>query len=339
MTAAVLGVDVGNSKTDVALVGADGRLLAAVRGPTGSHQRVGLEPASSVIVALATEAARRAGLDGRMPFASVGSFCLAGADTPADERRLARSLGARGLTDRLIVRNDTFAALRAGTERGWGIAVICGSGINGLGVGPTGRVVRFDGLGDASGDWGGGSDLGLAALGAAARARDGRGPRTSLERLVPAFFGLPSVSALSQRVHDGDIPERALADLAPLVFETSAAGDAAAGAIVDRLADEMAAFATASMRRLHVTRRELDVVLAGGLVRSRDRRLLDGVGERVRAVAPRARIVVVDAPPVLGASLLGLDELAGGHAAPAAAATLRRELADASDLPTVTVAG
>ena len=39
----VLGVDGGNSKTDVALVASDGRLLAAIRGGTISHQQVGLE--------------------------------------------------------------------------------------------------------------------------------------------------------------------------------------------------------------------------------------------------------------------------------------------------------
>ena len=39
----ILAVDGGNSKADVALVGIDGTLLAAVRGPTISHQAVGLE--------------------------------------------------------------------------------------------------------------------------------------------------------------------------------------------------------------------------------------------------------------------------------------------------------
>ncbi|HLO34448.1 MAG TPA: hypothetical protein VK194_00125, partial [Candidatus Deferrimicrobium sp.] len=40
--AAVLAVDGGNSKADVALVAADGTLLGAVRGPTISHQAVAL---------------------------------------------------------------------------------------------------------------------------------------------------------------------------------------------------------------------------------------------------------------------------------------------------------
>jgi N-acetylglucosamine kinase-like BadF-type ATPase len=40
--ATILAVDGGNSKADVALVGADGTLLAAVRGPTISHQATSL---------------------------------------------------------------------------------------------------------------------------------------------------------------------------------------------------------------------------------------------------------------------------------------------------------
>ena len=45
--AAVLAVDVGNSKTDVALVALDGRVLGAVRGPTASHQQVAVTRRSS----------------------------------------------------------------------------------------------------------------------------------------------------------------------------------------------------------------------------------------------------------------------------------------------------
>ena len=40
---AVLAVDGGNSKVDVALVAADGTLLGAVRGPTISHQATSLD--------------------------------------------------------------------------------------------------------------------------------------------------------------------------------------------------------------------------------------------------------------------------------------------------------
>ena len=84
-----------------------------------------------------------------------------------------------------------------------GIALICGQGVNGVGVAPDGRVAGFDGVGDISGDWGGGTALGQAAQAAAVRARDGRGPRTSLEKLVPAHFGLASPGSVVRALYSG----------------------------------------------------------------------------------------------------------------------------------------
>ena len=45
--AAVLAIDGGNSKTDVALIGWDGTVLAAVRGPGASHEDYGIDGALS----------------------------------------------------------------------------------------------------------------------------------------------------------------------------------------------------------------------------------------------------------------------------------------------------
>ena len=54
------------------------------------------------------------------------------------------------------MRNDTFAVLRAGTDRHWGVGVVCGFGTNCSAVAPDGRVTRFPAVGPISGDWGGG---------------------------------------------------------------------------------------------------------------------------------------------------------------------------------------
>src|SRR5262249_58228888 len=113
-----------------------------------------------------------------------------GVDVPSGGTGLGRAWGTRRWAPSIVVENDTFAVLRAGTERGWGVAVTCGAGINCVGVSPAGRVARFPALGAITGDWGGGYDVGVAALSAAARSQDGRGPRTSLEQAVPAHFGL-----------------------------------------------------------------------------------------------------------------------------------------------------
>jgi N-acetylglucosamine kinase-like BadF-type ATPase len=191
------------------------------------------------------------------------------------------------------------------------VALICGQGVNGAAVAPDGRVARFDGVGDISGDWGGGGSLGMAAQAAAVRARDGRGPRTSLERLVPAHFGIASVGGVVRALYDGRIEQERLGELSPVVFEAAVAGDAVARAIVDRLADELGVMAVALIRRLRLGRLDPDVVLAGGVFRAEDPAFYDRLGAMVLEAAPAARMVRLEAPPVLGSALLGLERLFG----------------------------
>jgi N-acetylglucosamine kinase-like BadF-type ATPase len=324
--AAVLAVDGGGSKTDVALLGRDGRLLAAVRAGGASFHPNDHGRSLSGLVAAVSDAAARAGFpSGNGPVADQAAFCLAGADLPVDERRMLRALREVGLAEQVLLRNDTFAVLRAGTDRGWGIGVVCGTGLNCAGVGRDGRTVRFPALGAISGDWGGGGDIAVAAVAAAARARDGRGPRTTLEDVVTSHFGMRRPVDVVQAVYLGRIRSRALLQLAPAVLRAADAGDEAAERIVDRMSAEVVDMVRATVRRLRVARQRPDVVLGGGLARSRSARFPRGVRQGVEEAAPGAHVIVLREPPVVGAALLGLDALG---APPAAATRARRALTD-----------
>jgi len=305
----------------VALVAEDGRLLGAIRGPTTSHQAVGLEEGMARLERLAGEV----GVSPEDP-ADVGVLALAGADYPSDVRLLDRAIARLGLARDVTVVNDTIGALRAGSRRPWGVAVICGQGVNGAAIAPDGRTFRFDGVGDISGDWGGGTSVGQAGHAAAVRARDGRGPRTTLEWLVPRHFGYASPGALVRALYTGRVAEERLGELSPIVFEAAVAGDEVARGIVDRLADELVAMATALIRRLRLTRLDPDVVLAGSVFRAEDPAFHARVRDGVLAVAPAARIVRLEAPPVLGSALLGLEQLRGGPVSEALGAKLSADL-------------
>ena len=312
----VLAVDGGNSKTDVALVDEGGRLLAAVRGPTTSHQAVGLAPGMDRLAELVAGVRAAAGVS-EPPV--VAAYALAGADTPRDVRGITAALADRSFAARTIVRNDTIGALRAGTDRGWGVVVICGAGVAAAGVAPDGRTARLDALGPISGDWGGGNDLGWAAVAAAARAADGRGPVTALAREVPAWFGVRTPKALTAAFYAGRVSDRRVGELAPLVFRVAADGDAVARSIVDRQADEIVAMAGAMLRWLRLTRLDADVVLAGGVFRTDEAGFWTRVRAGIEGVAPGASVARLAAPPVAGAALLGLDELGADMAGVAAA--------------------
>jgi N-acetylglucosamine kinase-like BadF-type ATPase len=325
VSSVVLAVDGGNSKTDLALISADGALLALARGPLSSPHHIGLDGCLAVLEELLGDAMAEAGL-AEQPVAAVAQVMLAGADLPAEEAALRAAVEARGWAERTAVGNDTFAILRAGSERRWGVAVVCGAGINCVGVAPDGRTARFPALGPITGDWGGGLDVGMAALAAAARGEDGRGPRTSLERKVPAAFGLESPRELGEAIHTGAIPTRRLLELAPLVL-SEAARDEEAAAIVDRLAAEVVAFARAALTRLKLLGEAVEVFVGGGLMRNADGRLAETIDAGVRELGPQITARVVREPPIVGAALLGLDGLGADAIAHARA---REELANGS---------
>lgn len=197
----VVAIDAGNSKTDVALIGEDGTVLSTARGGGFQPPVVGVEAAIDVLAA----ALDRAVAELPAPPTRSGhvSACLANADLPVEEAELAVALESRGWGSSVEVRNDTFAILRAGVDEPRGVAVVCGAGINCVGMTPDGRTARFPAIGRISGDWGGGSGLAEEALWFAARAEDGRGEPSELARALPGHFGLDSMYALIEALHRG----------------------------------------------------------------------------------------------------------------------------------------
>jgi N-acetylglucosamine kinase-like BadF-type ATPase len=322
----VLAIDGGNSKTDLALVRADGELVSLVRGPQSSPHHLGLDGSLAVLGDLLARATGEAGItNGDKPVAEVGHLLLAGVDFPDEIDEMREAAISRRLAARVSVDNDTFAVLRAGTERGWGVGVVCGAGINCVGVAPDGRQARFPALGWITGDWGGGYDVGIEALSAAARSEDGRGPKTSLEQAVPRHFGQETPTGLAQEVHAGRIDQRRAIELSPVVFAEVEHDEVAAG-IVDRLAQEVVTMIRVTLDRLDLREEPVEVALGGGLMQSGDARLIGAVKAGLSAIAPAASLRVTSSPPIVGAALLGLDELGTG---PEAQARLREELGEA----------
>ncbi|WP_406416095.1 N-acetylglucosamine kinase [Streptomyces sp. NBC_01614] len=303
MTARVLAVDAGNSKTDVAVVAADGTVLATARGGGFRPPTVGVEPAMDTLAAAVEQALTAAGVTS----ADHVSACLANADLPVEEEQLTAALHARAWGTTVEVRNDTFAILRAGVPEPRGVAVVCGAGINCVGMRPDGRTARFPALGRISGDWGGGWGLAEEALWHAARAEDGRGAPTTLAHTLPAHFGLPTMYALIEALHLEHIAPARRHELAPVLFTTAAAGDPIAREIVDRLADEVVTMATVALTRLDLLEESTPVLLGGGVLAARHPQLIDAIHDLLATRAPKAVPNVVTASPVLGAALLGLD--------------------------------
>ncbi|MFC4071413.1 N-acetylglucosamine kinase [Actinoplanes subglobosus] len=303
-----LAVDGGNSKTDVVLGDASGKVLATVRGGTSSPHNVGLDGTIDVLGGLIAEAREQAGITAGTPVETVAVY-LAGADLPIEVTRLHEAVSAQNWARRVQVDNDCFALLRAGTSVPDAVVVVCGAGTNCVGRAADGRTARFVALGPVSGDWGGGHDLAEHALREAARGEDGRGRITALSAAVAAHFGRPTVEEVSIALHFGDLSRDRVPELTPLLFEIAATGDEVASALVGRQAEEILAQHRVAAGRLGLLAAPHAVVLGGGVLQARIPQLHDRVIEGIRAQAPLADVTVLSALPVTGAALLALDTL------------------------------
>ncbi len=140
---------------------------------------------------------------------------------------------------------------------------------------------------------------------------------------MPQHLGVADAEAALTGIYTGALPYARLFELARVLLDAAAAGDAPARASADTLADEVVAFVRAAVVRLDLQDEAVEVVLGGGIFDTTDTAFHARVAAGINAVAPRAVLVRLDAPPVLGAALIGLD---ADDAPPAALAALRQAL-------------
>lgn len=317
-TGLIVAVDGGGTKTDAVALTVDGRVIAHRRGPGSSPHFEGLVRSVEVVDALVREVV------GDAPVHHIDLY-LSGLDLPIEIERYREAVEPRPWARRgVVIDNDLFALLRSGTDEADAVAVVCGSGVNAVGVRADGATVRFPSLGHLSGDWGGGSGLGPEALWFAARDVDGRGEHTTLTAAICTELGVGSVAELIEQLHFGERDDADLYALAPVIFAEAAAGDAVARGLVERQADETVAFVRAIVGRLELAALSFPIVLGGSILQGGHPMLDDRIAAGIAAVAPLARIVRPDAAPILGAAIA-----AALHAGVSsdAIAQLRRELA------------
>lgn len=307
----VIAVDGGGTKTDVVALRPDGEVVGRVRGGGSNPQVIGLSNSVALLDDLVHQAA------GAAPVQAAGLY-LSGLDLPRELAAMKSAITGYPWAADAVIDNDLFALLRTGTAEPNAVAVICGTGINAVGVRADGTKVRFPALGHISGDWGGGSGLGSEVLWHVARANDGRGPQTALTQVVLTQLDVSGVDELIAQLHFGERDYEELSSLAPAVFALGDTDEVAAG-LVDRQAAEIVAMAVSCLRRLDLLTQPVPVVLGGGILAAGYPRLMAGVTAGLAASAPSARAVVVPSLPVIGAALLTLTRVQATEAALAAA--------------------
>jgi N-acetylglucosamine kinase-like BadF-type ATPase len=301
-----VGVDAGGTKTHALVADESGEVLGVGRAGTGNWEGVGLDGALAALrqaVGEALTAARTSPQE-----VTAAGYGLAGLDWPSDEARLRPLVEELGLSGPSVLVNDTFVALRAGAREPWGVVIVAGTGTTVAGRNRRGEMARTPGLGYPFDDWGSAPDLAQAALHAVARAYTGRGPATALSNRLVRLVGAADVADLLEGVSRWRYNLFPLvADVVQALMEEADGGDGPAREILLRAGRELGGGAVVVIRRLGMEDEEFDLVLAGGLFRSASPLLLDTLRGTVQAVAPGARPVRLDVPPVVGGVLLAMD--------------------------------
>jgi len=301
-----VGVDAGGTKTHALVADESGEVLGIGRAGTGNWEGVGLDGALAALRQAVGEALSAARTSPRE--VTAAGYGLAGLDWPSDEARLRPLVEELGLSGPSVLVNDTFVALRAGAREPWGVVIVAGTGTTVAGRNRRGEMARTPGLGYPFDDWGSAPDLAQAALHAVARAYTGRGPATALSNRLVRLVGAADVADLLEGVSRWRYNLFPLvADVVRALMEEADGGDGAAREIVLRAGRELGGGAVVVIRRLGMEDEEFDLVLAGGLFRSASPLLLDTLRGTVQAVAPGARPVRLDVPPVVGGVLLAMD--------------------------------
>lgn len=297
MSAIVIGVDGGGTRTRIWVADERGQQLGSAEGP-GSALRPGeADRSADVIVATTREALASCEMTHVTP--KVLCVGVAGAGRDPERQALWQSLVSRDVADEVVVHADAAIALDDAFGDGAGILLIAGTGSVAFGRGPTGTSSRCGGWGPVCGDEGSGAWIGRRALSIVTAASDEREPPTAL---VGAILTAAQVDDVDGLVGWAAMATPAdLASLAPVVASTADTGDLRANSLLSMASEELVLHVRTLARRLFGDERaSVPVALAGGLL-STGAPLRKRVEHRLKTAVPGAQVRAEEVVPVRGA--------------------------------------
>jgi N-acetylglucosamine kinase-like BadF-type ATPase len=303
MSSYIIGVDGGSTKTIALVADLNGRILGKARGVGSNATGEDVDEPMQVVVHTSRAALREAGV--RPQEVALGMFTLAGADWPEDIQRRQSILDKAGLAQKVVIKNDAFGGLRAGTRCPYGVVIAAGTGANTAVINRSGQEWVFG----YYQNYGGAYDFSREAIEAVLRAEDGRGPATRLKRMVLGQLGFPSVEEMLKALVAKKIGLASQLALCPRVFEASVSGDEVASELIVKHGLTLAEYAVAAIRRFQMAQEIFDVVLTGSVFKGPGTLLADTITMAVHRAAPYARVVRSHFEPVIGALLLAYDAL------------------------------
>ena len=323
-----LGIDIGATKTHTLIVDEAGRALGFGESGPANHETVGYEGMFHSMNSGLEQALRSAGL-AKADIVGAG-FGVAGFDWPSEYADTESTINRLGLHTRYKFVNDAVPGLIVGSEEGWGVVVVSGTGSNCRGWDrERKREGRVTGHGVLMGEGAGGTELMHRCMQLVGYAWSKRGPRT---KLADAFVEHVGAKDLEDLIHGYTIGIFPLgAEVAPIVFRVAEEGDQVARELIHWAGYELGEMANAVIRQLEFENLAFDVVMTGSMFEGGEL-LIAPMRETIHTFAPKARLVRLNAPPVLGAVMLGM-EASGYEVTPAIRKRMMETISPFRNLP------
>ena len=303
-----LGADLGATKTHTLITDETGAALGWGESGPGNHETVGYEGMYASMRVALEQALQASGLS-KADIAGAG-FGVAGFDWASEQEITAQTIQRLSLNAPFKFVNDTVPGLVAGSDEGWGVVVVSGTGSNCRGWDREHkREGRVTGHGVMMGEGTGGTELMHRCMQLVGYAWSKRGPKTRLAEALIEHVGAKDLDDLIRGYTTWEY--RIGAEAAPIVFRVAQAGDPVARELIHWAGCELGEIANAVIRQLEFENLTFDVVMTGSMFEGGSM-LIEPMRETIHKLAPKARLIRLNVPPVLGAVMLGME--AGGLA-------------------------
>lgn len=272
-------------------------------GP-GNHEFVGYDGLTAALKSALDLVCAQTGID--PADIDAAGFGIGGLDWDSQEPETRKAIEAAGLRCPMRLVNDAILGVLAGTEAGWGVGVVSGTGCNCWGWNSDRtRIGHVTGGGTQMGEGAGGTELADRAVRAVAHGWTRRGPSTALGPALAEFAGARDVADLLEGIMEDRYEVKASA--APLICRIAAGGDPVAQELIEWAGTELGEMACAVIRQLEFQDLTFDVVLGGSMFAGSPS-LMDALRRKVLGLASQARIARLTVPPVIGAVMLAMEE-------------------------------
>lgn len=300
----ILGIDQGGTKTAAVIGDFEGHILGIGKSFGAIHSVHGMPRAMEAMKAACDAALKQAGAEYGDIYGIYGG--ISGLDWDYEYELLVSAMHRVIPVERIYAVNDCIIALRSASSAENSAVICAGTGVN-CAVRNKNRQIIFgyyipDSLQ-------GGSAIGQQALQAVFDAQAGVGEPTLLTQKLLGFYALPDVDSLLMRYINKEIPPDSISRLSRLAEEAALEGDGPADRLFESFAKGIVPYIHSGMKKLGIAEEPVDVVLSGSIFKCRAKSLQDTVRFCLRDGFPGINIIDARYEPVIGAYLLGLDQV------------------------------